>query len=272
MFWFGWMLGIGAIAALIVQRSFFVVREGEAALVTSFGRPIGPSFGPGLHRRLPWMQVHKVEVNERLIVADYDGTRMVLAHDGTPHKVDATVRYRVQAEHLERYLFGVDHGHDHLVELFECLLRGAVAKLGPTATDPTAFARLRRDRRMVGDEIRRAGANELDAYGVKFQAVDVAKISPPRELEDALNAVLQAEAVARTRLDEAGAECEQQVIAATESVQIAEQNARAVHDEMSAIATILGELHEQRTLSDYVQHRRSEILNQSKTVFVRSER
>lgn len=276
MFTAGLVIGLGIVLVVLATRMFFVVHEGESALLTSFGKPIGGGparvFGPGLHRKTFWQRVHRANLRELLAPLSYDDTRTVLAHDGTPLKVDATVRYHVVPEQLERYLFGVDHAQEHISELFECLARGAIASFGPTERDPTAFSRLRRDRRELLGELDRVCERTLpDDYGIGFNAVDVSSLSPPKELEEALNAVLQAEATARMQLDQAQAACQQKVIAASEGVSVARQKSQAVHDEMTTLAGFLRELKIQGTLKDYVTHRRSEILNQARTVFVRSE-
>lgn len=273
----GLALGLAVAVAFFLTRAFFVVHEGEAAILTSFGKPVGGSpakiFGAGLHWKAIWHEVHRAPLAESVTPITYDDTRGVLAHDGTPLRVDASVRYRVVPSQIERYLFGVDHQEEHFTELFESQLRGTVATFSPTEQDSTAFARLRRDRRELSSELRRACEASLsDRYGIELNAVDLSGLSPPRELEEALNAVLQAGALARTELELASASCQQKVVAANEGVRIAEQKAKAAYDEMITLARFLVELKKAGTLKDYVHHRRSEILNQAKTVFVRSER
>jgi regulator of protease activity HflC (stomatin/prohibitin superfamily) len=277
MFITGLIIGIVGAFAVVITRSWFVVSEGEVAILTSFGRPVGGSpahqYGPGLHKKAVWHQVHRASAAELLAPLSYHGTNGVLAHDGTPLRVEATVRYRVLPGQLERYCFGVDHADEHFAELFESIVRGTVAGFAPGAGDATAYSRLRRDRRAFVDELRRACATTLgERYGIELVGVDLSSLSPPRELEEALNAVLHAGAMAGVQLEQASATCEQRLVAATEGVAVATQKAQAVHDEMLGLAEFLRELKRAGTLDDYVHHRRSEILNQAKTVFVRSDR
>jgi regulator of protease activity HflC (stomatin/prohibitin superfamily) len=224
-----------------------------------------------LHLKAVWHEVHRASTAELTAPLSYHDSQGVLAHDGTPLKVGATARYHVVPTALERYLFGVDHAEEHYNELFECIVRSAIANFAPAERDPTPYARLRRDRREFADALNSACRATLsDAYGIGFNAVDVSSLSPPRELEEALNAVLHAEALARVQLDQAAAVCQQRVVAADEGVRIAAQKAKALHDEMATLAEFLRELKRAGTLEDYLHHRRSEILNQARTVYFRS--
>ena len=53
MFMTGFVVGLLLIAVALCLRGYFIVHEGEAAILTSFGRPVGGDapreYGPGLH-------------------------------------------------------------------------------------------------------------------------------------------------------------------------------------------------------------------------------
>ncbi len=48
------IVGTLALVAIVFQATGVVVREGEAVLVTRFGRPLRAATQPGLHWKLPW--------------------------------------------------------------------------------------------------------------------------------------------------------------------------------------------------------------------------
>jgi membrane protease subunit HflC len=48
------VVGSLALAAIVFYASGLIVREGEAVLVTRFGRPLRVATSPGLHFKLPW--------------------------------------------------------------------------------------------------------------------------------------------------------------------------------------------------------------------------
>ncbi len=52
--WLRASVGALALAAIVFDASAVVVREGQAALITRFGRPLRAATKPGLHWKLPW--------------------------------------------------------------------------------------------------------------------------------------------------------------------------------------------------------------------------
>ncbi len=276
MFINGLIIGGILLIGFILNQCFFIVNEGEAVLLTRFGKPLGSGegIGPGLHFKPPWEKLHRVSLRERLSRVSGNDSHALLARDGTPLQIDATVRYVAQPGHLDRYLFALESSAKHLAYLYESVLRTAIANFdldtpGPTGT---SFELLRRDRRRLVDDLNRQYRETLtERYGISSNALDVSGLYPPQELEDALNAVLQAQALANSHRDQAEAVCEQRIIAAENAVHVAESKARAVSQEIAVLGRYLQELSQSGTLADYVRHRRAEILSQSKTVFVRSE-
>src|SRR5579862_9386265 len=52
--WLRGIVGILALAAIAFQASALVVGEGQAVMVTRFGRPLRAATQAGLHWKLPW--------------------------------------------------------------------------------------------------------------------------------------------------------------------------------------------------------------------------
>ena len=52
--WLRAVVGILALAAIVFDATAVVVREGQAVLITRFGRPLRAATQPGLHWKLPW--------------------------------------------------------------------------------------------------------------------------------------------------------------------------------------------------------------------------
>src|ERR1700688_5235935 len=52
--WLRGVVGTLALLAIIIQATALVVREGEAVLITRFGRPLRAATQAGLHWKLPW--------------------------------------------------------------------------------------------------------------------------------------------------------------------------------------------------------------------------
>src|SRR6202040_577448 len=52
--WLRAIVGTLALLAIIIQATAVVVKEGEAVLITRFGRPLRAATQAGLHWKLPW--------------------------------------------------------------------------------------------------------------------------------------------------------------------------------------------------------------------------
>ncbi len=66
---------VGVIAAIVIKASTFTISEGEQAVITQFGKPVGEVIVPGLYFRTPFIQeVHRLE--KRLLPWDGDPENM----------------------------------------------------------------------------------------------------------------------------------------------------------------------------------------------------
>jgi membrane protease subunit HflC len=118
------------IIALLVlgfaQNPLFVVSEGEQALVTEFGKPVGGVLGPGLHVRVPFTQtVHRFE-------------KRILKWDGDPNQIptkdkryiflDTTARWRIADPLLFFKTVASERGaHGRLDDIIDSVVRDAVS-------------------------------------------------------------------------------------------------------------------------------------------------
>lgn len=136
----------------------------------------------------------------------------------------------------------------------------------------SSFAVVRRERRRLNERIEAFCNKEIvGRYGVRFSAVDLTDILPPEDLVDALNAVINAQLESETAVAREEADCKRRILAAERGVEVARARALAVEQEIDGIGGFLEELSDKRTLSDYVARRRTEVMTQSKTLFVRSD-
>ena len=82
------------VLALILSGAFFIVEEGEQAIVTQFGRPIGdPIKDAGLKFKIPLIQ--KVQFFEKRILT-WDGSpNQIPTRDKKYIWVDTTARWKI---------------------------------------------------------------------------------------------------------------------------------------------------------------------------------
>lgn len=281
----GFGLGFALYLLWIAKDLYFLVDEGHVAVLTAFGaaRREGEAlktFGPGLHRKLPWEKVHHVSLRERSVDLTGDDAQSVMAEDGTVLRLDASLRFVPTIEALEAWLFGTRARMEHITGLITCILRNEIANFravpaadaAEAAEDLGTYALIRRDRQRLTSGLREAAARKrLDGYGIRFDAVDLLDVHPPDELAEALNAVINAQVEAETIHFRAESECAQQIIAAEEGISIAKARAAAEETELATLGAQLSSLSREGVLDDYVKRRRAEVLSDARTVFVNSE-
>jgi len=110
----------------VMQNPLFVVKEGEQALVTQFGKPVGGVLGPGLHTRIPFVQtVHLFE-------------KRILKWDGDPNQIptkdkryiflDTTARWRIADPLLFFKTVATERGaQSRLDDIIDSVVRDAVS-------------------------------------------------------------------------------------------------------------------------------------------------
>lgn len=287
MFTIGLIGGLIAAALWFARSCQFRVDEGQLAVVTSFGaakrKPNRAliTYGPGLHFKRPWERVQRVSMREQSLELSGENGQRVMAEDGTVLRLEASLRYTPEEAGLEQFLFGLKRHDAHINGLFTCLLRCEIANMAKPATtevmSPMAemaeaagsYGLIRRERQLLNERLANASRKQLGSvYGVKFLAVDLIDILPPDELADALNAVMNARSEADSQRFKAESESRQQLLSAEQGVEIARTHAAAVQIEMNTLAKHLGTLDCDDVLSLYVARRRTELLAQSRTLYV----
>jgi membrane protease subunit HflC len=110
----------------VTQNPLFIVSEGEQALVTEFGKPVGGVLGPGLHVKVPFIQtVHRFETR-------------ILKWDGDPNQIptkdkryiflDTTARWRIADPLLFFKTVATERGaQGRLDDIIDSVVRDAVS-------------------------------------------------------------------------------------------------------------------------------------------------
>jgi membrane protease subunit HflC len=109
-----------------LNAPLFVVGEGEQALVTQFGKPIGGVLGPGLHWKIPFVQtVHRFE--KRILKWDGDPNQVV-TKDKRYIFLDTTARWRIDKPLLFFKTVATERGaQSRLDDIIDSVVRDAVS-------------------------------------------------------------------------------------------------------------------------------------------------
>jgi len=84
---------IGVILLFVANKSFYIVTEGQQAIITKFGKPVGESITEaGMYFKVPWYKT--TYVDKRIL--SWDGSpNQIPTKDKKYIKVDTTARWRI---------------------------------------------------------------------------------------------------------------------------------------------------------------------------------
>jgi membrane protease subunit HflC len=123
---------VGALLALVLWSAAFSVGENDTVLQTRFGRVVAVQTTPGLHWKLPFDRVHRVD--RRVVGRSYPGESL-LSSDGRMLSVDFYLRWRVAEP--QRYFEATGNDEDiaaaRLADIARSDIKAAAGRLSLTA-------------------------------------------------------------------------------------------------------------------------------------------
>ncbi len=193
--------GIGVIGAVVLaiwlSTGFFIVQEGQQAVITQFGR-YHSTVGAGFNWRLPYpfqrhelvfvTQIRSVDVGRDNIVKS-TGLResAMLTEDENILEIKFAVQYRLTD--ARAYLFETKSPTDTVVQAAETAVREVVGKMKMDAA-------MSEERDQIGPRIRTLMQAILDQYKVGIEVVGInlqqGGVRPPEQVQAAFDDVLKA--------------------------------------------------------------------------------
>lgn len=190
------------IVAVYFLSGIYIVKPGEAAVVTRFGKVVSPKVSEGLHYRLPWPVDRETIVNvsevrresvgllspepEHPKHPEQPGKLQVLSGDTNIVDYEVIVQYQIREP--ADYLFNIDYAPYQIVR---DAVRAAVTKVSAeTAVDNI----LTSERQSVLNRLQKETQTLLDGYnsGLAVVSVNFQKAYPPDEVADAFRDVSSA--------------------------------------------------------------------------------
>lgn len=194
-------IGAGLVAAIVVLiwlgTGFFIVQEGQQAVITQFGR-YKATVGAGFNWRLPYpiqrhelvyvSQIRSVDVGRDSIVkATGLKDSAMLTEDENIVEVKFAVQYRLKD--ARQYLFASKDPSAAVVQAAEAAVREVVGKMKMDSA-------LAEERDQIGPRVRDLMQNILDRYGVGIEVVGInlqqSGVRPPEQVQAAFDDVLKA--------------------------------------------------------------------------------
>ena len=194
-------IGAGLIAAIVVLiwlgTGFFIVQEGQQAVITQFGR-YKATVGAGFNWRLPYpiqrhelvyvSQIRSVDVGRDSIIKT-TGLRdsAMLTEDENIVEIKFAVQYRLND--ARAYLFESKNPAEAVVQTAETAVREVVGKMKMDSA-------LAEERDQIAPRIRELMQQMLDRYKVGIEVVGInlqqSGVRPPEQVQAAFDDVLKA--------------------------------------------------------------------------------
>ena len=194
-------VGIGLIAAIALliwlSTGFFIVQEGQQAVITRFGQ-YQSTDGAGLHWRLPYpierqelvvvTQIRSVDVGrDTVIKATGLKDSAMLTEDENIVEIKFAVQYRLKD--ARAFLFESKFPSEAVVQAAETAVREVVGKMRMDSA-------LAEERDQIAPRVRRLMQTMLDRYkvGIDVVAVNLQQggVRPPEQVQAAFDDVLKA--------------------------------------------------------------------------------
>lgn len=189
---------IGAVAVLIwLGTGFFIVQEGQQAVITQFGKYTS-TVGAGFNWRLPYpIQRHEVVVVTQIRSVDVGRDTIIkatglrdsamLTEDENIVEIKFAVQYRLSD--ARAYLFESKDPSSAVVQAAETAVREVVGKMKMDSA-------LAEERDQIGPRVRTLMQTILDRYKVGVEVVGInlqqSGVRPPEQVQAAFDDVLKA--------------------------------------------------------------------------------
>jgi modulator of FtsH protease HflC len=247
--WLRGIVGILALAAIAFQASALVVGEGQAVMVTRFGRPLRAATQAGLHWKLPWPidDASPLDMRRRLYET---GQTEMLTRDRKNVIARTFVVWRIGDPLLFSQAVGVQNGAD--AKLDGLLTNAAIATLGGhdlSALVSTNPSDLQVDQ--IENELLAATAPmAMRSYGVTIEQIRLERLALPEENVTAVFDQMRAERrqfaakyEAEGQQEASRIQSEAQLEAARIEAKAAEETARIRGESAAQIAKTYSDAH-----------------------------
>lgn len=164
----------------IVASGVRIVRPTQKMLIETFGK-YTKTAEPGLNIIIPIVQRGiYANITEQMVDVR---PQTVITKDKLNAVVDAVVYYKIKD--AKKAAYNVDNHKIQLTSLARTTLRSVIGKMTLTEANE--------NRDTINQDVETVLDKETDSYGVEVLRVEIQKIEPPRDVQDAMNEVVKAE-------------------------------------------------------------------------------
>ena len=185
-------LTIISLIIVILLLGVRIVRPVEVGIVEFLGRYVRTAESgfnwilPGIFRMI------KINITERRVDID---PQSIITKDKLNAKVDGVVYYKVI--NAQNAIYNVNNFEESVPSLAKTTLRAVIGKMTLTEANE--------NRDSINEEVAKTLAIEVSSWGIEVVRVELQRIEPPSDVQDAMNRVVKAENEKIAALDQATA-------------------------------------------------------------------
>jgi regulator of protease activity HflC (stomatin/prohibitin superfamily) len=183
---------IGVLVIIILVAGIKIVRPVEVGIVEFLGRYTRTATS-GFNFILPiFFRMYKVNITERRVDID---PQSIITKDKLNAVVDGVVYYRV--EDAKGAIYNVNNFETSVPSLAKTTLRAVIGKMTLTEANE--------NRDSINEEVEKILSKEVTKWGIHVVRVELQRIEPPPDVQEAMNRVVKAENEKIAALDQATA-------------------------------------------------------------------
>lgn len=189
----GWiLLVLFVILVIMIISSFAVIRPTQRGVVETFGK-YSRYCEPGLNFIVPLVQ--------RLIVVDITESMQrieqqeMITEDKLNTLIDLVVFYKIKSDesNLKKALYNVQDVRGQIIMLAQTTGRNVIGGM--------LFKDVNAERNQLNKKLAEIMKKETETWGVEIVRVELKEIIPPKEVQETMNQVIQAENKKRAAID-----------------------------------------------------------------------
>ena len=157
-----------------------ILRPVEVGIVEFLGR-YSKTAGAGFNWIIPFLsKMYRINITERRVDID---PQSIITKDKLNAVVDGVVYYRV--EEAQKAIYNVNNFASSVPSLAKTTLRAVIGKMTLTEANE--------NRDQINEEVEKILSKEVTKWGIDVVRVELQRIEPPDDVQDAMNQVVKAE-------------------------------------------------------------------------------
>jgi len=168
------------LGVLIFVRGIKIIRPVEVGIVEFLGR-YQKTAQAGFNWIIPFLsKMHRINITERRVDID---PQSIITKDKLNAVVDGVVYYRV--EDAQKAIYNVNSFVTSVPSLAKTTLRAVIGKMTLTEANE--------NRDQINEEVEKILSKEVTKWGIDVVRVELQRIEPPDDVQEAMNQVVKAE-------------------------------------------------------------------------------